>query len=285
MKLLFDHPRTTKIVQLVGVLFAIFVFLSGKLSKPAGATGQPAGQWTATDTFWLLVIALFTLSGAILAIVRHRHSGVIRSLSALQGAYILNPRYVTASEHSSRSKEGKLAKNATANILTNSLKYDIFYAEEIAKNMIRGATYIYLLPYTSAVIADLRNYITNISEKLEEQLRSQSETGILTRLQELQAKNLEFCFFANSNPCLYNFAIFRQTAEGGLEHFVQYWWYINPSGTNSDGHMLTYEIEDNRDRVELDSVFAEIKQSSSKSSGRDIFDQRTNLEGWIRNKR
>lgn len=280
-----DHKRTANILAILGLVVAIIGLL---IPNPptTGATGTVT-HWTRTDIYWIIIICVIALSNAGYFMFTRRNKTreqeVIGKLSILQESYILTPHYVTATEHADHSKEGALSKGGTANILTNSLKYDIFYSDAIAKNIIRGATYIYILPDTSLMIADLKDYISTISESIQKELQTQNFSGVVNKVDELLSQNLEFWFFDKENSCLYNFAIFRQTAEGGQQPFVQYWWYINPSDTDQNSPMLTYEMLALREKGELDDVFKILKHSARKKSGKGVFDNRLALNDWILN--
>ena len=306
LKEILDHKRTDTIVRIVNVLVTIAsicvaIYLKS-LPTTAGTAGSKADtntHWTRTDTYWMIIIGAIIVSNGgnlIFSLVRRnkikgqvteelaslRESyQVIGKLSALQESYILSPHYITATEHANHSKESTLSKSGTAEILTNSLKYDMFYSGEIAKNIVNGAKYIYILPYTRSIIVDLQNYIATIRESIRAALQLQGVKEPLGKVDELCLTNLEFFFFNDKNPCLYNFAIFRQRADGGSQPFVQYWWYINPSDKSADSHMLSYEIEPMRDQGDLDEVFGILKKSASRKSGQDVNNHRDNPSDWI----
>jgi len=181
-----DHKRTPNIVGIVTAIAAIVVPIGIYILQSTGATGtkpDTATHWTNTDIFLVITIGVLVLSNGghfmLSRVRRNKISGreVIRKLSVLQGSYILTPQYVTATQHGNHSKEGSLSEGGTADILTNSLKYDMIYSDAIATNIIRGATYIYILPNTSPIIQDLRNYITTIYESLHKELVAQNVTS------------------------------------------------------------------------------------------------------------
>lgn len=270
--------------QIAGVIVALYTLTSaGSAEKGANA----GASWTRAEVYcviFLIVVIIITVGHLIFSRVRRKWylaQQVIEQLSVLQGSYILTPQYVTAAEHGNHSKEGDLSEGGSADILTNSLKYDMFYSKAIATNIIRGAKYIYILPNTSPVVHDLLNYMTTIRGSIHEQLVALNVNTAVPILEELCKANLEFWFFSDENPCLYNFAIFRQLAGGGSQPFEQYWWYINPSDTDKDSHMLTFEIKENRDKRALNEIFEKLKKSSSKTCGHDVFSHRDNLGEWI----
>jgi hypothetical protein len=268
---------------LAAILVPIGVYVCQAMSEasPKAVTGT---HWTSTDTFLVVSTSILFLSNGVSLLAirnKHRKHEIIDMLSSLQGEYILEPKYVSAVQHASHSKEGDLSQSGTIDILTNSLKYDLFYSEAIATNIIRGAKYIYVLPKTKPIIRHLRNYITTLSESIQKVLAAQGANGTLSKLEELRKSNLEFWFFDGEHPCLYNFAIFRQPAEGALQSFEQYWWYINPSDTKQDSHMLIYEITVPRDKSALDDIFGKLKKDASKKTGQDVFINREDLSDWI----
>jgi hypothetical protein len=286
MKNILEHKWTPNITAFLNVLVAIVVpivvYILQK-SDTAGSKSDTGSHWTGTEIFLIIVICFLLLIYGVTFINARAHRGkieVIGKLSALQESHILAPHYVTATQHAKNSKEADLSKGGTAEILTNSLKYDIFYSDEIAKHLIKGAKYIYILPNSGFTISELQNYITKICEGIQRELNAQGGT-ILNQLDELRSKNLEFWFFNDENFCLYNFAIFRQTTESGLSPFLQYWWYINPSDTNQNGHMRTYEIQALHEKRVLEEVLQILKSNATQKNGKDVFDNRTNLSDWI----
>jgi hypothetical protein len=120
-----------------------------------------------------------------------------------------------------------------------------------------------------------------ICESIQQELQAQKVSGVVNRLDELRSNNLEFWFFNDENLCLYNFAIFRQVAEGGLDPFVQYWWYINPSDTDPNSPMLSHEIQAHQEKGDLEDVFKLLKDGAMKKNGKDVFDNRTKLSKLI----
>lgn len=292
-----EHKWTANIVGIVTALAAIAAVIVSLLmwySQTTGAAGaktNTGAHWAGADISWLIIIGVLILSNIgcfIFSRVRRneiRGLEIIRKLSALQESYILTPQYVSATQHGDHSQERNLSRGGTANILTNSLKYDMFYAGSIAENIIRGAKYVYILPNTHSMIADLRNYITIICDNIQIELSRQGVDATLARVEELCSRNLEFWIFNNENPCLYNFAIFRQTASRGLQPYVQYWWYINPTDTKPDSHMLAFEIQAVRDKSDLDEIFEKLKGGASKTGGLEVFYNRDNLGEWIGGKR
>lgn len=289
-----EHKRTANlmgVVNALGTIALIVVTVWGTLhlSRPAHLASATQPHLAVQGHEWIvaLLVALIVLSIVInvsnwgYSYIRRKRDSqreVIRTLSALQESHILSPCYVTALEHSTRSKEGSLSAGGTAHILTNSLKYDMFYSAHIAKNIIKGAKYIYIIPNRDSLLRELQDYISILFESLQQELQH-TGGGVVDALNRLCSEYLEFWFFDKENPCLYNFAIFRQIAKDGLEPYQQYWWYINPSDKRPDSPMLTCEIEAPRDKSDLDSVFRTLK--CSQHTGQNVYDHRRNLIEWI----
>jgi NADH:ubiquinone oxidoreductase subunit 5 (subunit L)/multisubunit Na+/H+ antiporter MnhA subunit len=300
LRQILEHKWTTNIAAIIGALATIVVPIGVYYSQKADAagtktvTGQP---WTRMEIFLLVMVCVFILIFFVSFIIALAHRKrfkeqaseagnsiqesyqIIGILSALQGSYILMAHYITAEQHGKHSKESALTRGGTAEILTNSLKYDLIYAGAIAENLIKGAKYVYILPHTSSMIEELEDYISVISNSIENELKKTGVTVAHATLEELRSNNLEFRFFRNEIPCVYNFAIFHQKAEQESEPFKQYWWYINPSDKKptQNSQMLSYEIAPKSEQAELDKVFRTLKESASKMSGEAVYDQRTKL--------
>jgi len=297
-----EHKWTANIVGIINALAAIAAVIAtvwyAQTSVATAPKTDTGARWNRTDIYWLIIIASIVLSNVVYVLSRIRRNNIIKhdianlrafqetyyvigKLSALQGSYILTPKFVTAAEHGNHSKERHLCKGGTADILTNSLKYDLFFENTISENIIKGAKYIYVLPNTNSVLQDLRNYITIIRNSIHKRILSQNVDGSVPELENLCKTNLEFWFFHGEIPCLYNFAIFRQNTEGESRPFDSYCWYINPLDDKPDSHMLAYTVQDTRDKSELDLVFAKLKEHSSKKNGQEVYDNRDKLGEWI----
>lgn len=290
MENILEHRWTANIAAIVAAIAAVVVPIGLYALQKGDATGpQPehVSHWTGMEIFLIVIICVLFPSQIVIYLnARLRRNKqvereVIGKLSALQESCILTPHYVTTVMHAAQSKESVLSSGGTADILTNSLKYDIFYSATIAINIIRGAKYIYILPNKGYIIADLQNYIVKICESVQKELREQKSDDA-SRFDELRSQNLEFYFFDDENFCLYNFAILRQTATAHSEPFVQYWWYINPANTDPNSPMLKHEIHAHQEKIDLDGVFQLLKSGATKKNGKDVFDYRNKLNDLLR---
>lgn len=220
----------------------------------------------------IIITLIITIIGIVINTKNKTKKSIITSLCELQNTYLTSPNFVTAQDHTDVSEEKNLSKGGNAKILTNSLTYDMACSNDIAENVKSGAKYTYILPNNNIVIEELEQYIVNISNNL----------GDLVQATNLMAENIEFWFFDKNIACLYNFATLRQTAINGTRAFDQAWWYINPCSHSPSSYMLTKEITNTNDREILSEVFIQLEKCSSKYTGKEIFEKRTELRSLIR---
>ena len=274
-----SRPLINNVAVIIGTVYVVYSYYNPPAPTTSAAGLNPINlmSWLAENLLYIALIAVIFINTLVLLIIRIRNGkinksqGIISKLSELQGSYILKPHYVTASKHGQNSKESSLSKGGTADILTNSLKYDMFYSNEIANNIINGAKYIYILPHTNSTFYDLHSFIVKIHSSIHHALILSATANIIDKLEELCKINLEFWIFNKNNSCLYNFAIFRQLSDGAEQPFDQYWWYINPSDMGEDSYMLTYEITENHDKTALEEILLSLKGSTAKKSGYDVY--------------
>lgn len=279
MKKILESKVTSNILALLTVVIMLILpFLQTWIQNTS------PGIENNNNTFIIIAIVIAVVNIIILlfSAIRSKKENtlkIIDKLSILQNSYILSPNYVTSEQHSRDSQEEHLEKGGTAEILTNSLKYDIFYSSSIARNIINGARYIYFLPNSSIVLDDLASYITTIKRSITELLAKQ---GLFTETAEsLLEGNLEFWFFDADIPCLYNFASFRQLSDGQIDHFTQDWWYINPPDTLPNSHMLSHEITDPRDQRDLDGIFHTLRKIAVLIKGSEVLRNRKTLNSLV----
>ena len=262
------------ILNIVACLEALIIAFVGWSISKKPKSDQDVQSIISTNLF-IIVLLCFVFITLIIVVVNSRRNpktSIIARLGELQNTYLMHPNFVTAQEHTAASREKDLAKGGTAKILTNGLTYDISSSNEIAANIMNGAKYIYILPNTHTVIDDLERYITKLAPEL----------GDVLQIENLLSNNIEFWFFDRNITCLYNFATLKQTAMSGNSTFDQAWWYINPKDNHPSSYMLTKEIDNAHDRNMLSEVFADLEKYSSKYSGNDIFEKRSNLHNVIR---
>lgn len=219
----------------------------------------------------LLIVVILTLIAVIVNGKNDIKKTIITRLCELQNTYLMSPNFITAEEHANISQEKNLSRGGTAKILTNSLTYDMACATNIAKNVIRGARYVYIIPQTNVVISELELYIANLANSLGDPIQSMN----------LLKNNIEFWVFDKNIACLYNFATLRQTAEGNSKIFSQAWWYINPNDNLPKSYMLTKEIDQAPDLNTLAEIFNDLEKCSLKYNGDEIFENRTSLYDFI----
>ncbi|MCL2065492.1 MAG: hypothetical protein FWG98_14125 [Candidatus Cloacimonetes bacterium] len=222
-------------------------------------------------------LAVSTILNIVVTLYNKRKYLIIDILCRLQNKYILDPKFKTSKAHSEQSKEKYLSAKGNAKILTNSLSYDLFYTDSIATNIINGAKYVYMLPENEKVLGELRSYVSslyqNLHEKIQSTNRCQQISDINKKVTEIFTNKLEFWFFAQDIPCLYNFAELMQTKKQGSNHFTQSWWYINPVDHQETSTMLSVEIQDISDQTNLKKVFEELKKISKTKKGIDVYDE------------
>jgi len=246
-----------------------------------------------------LFLLLATMISIILTIVKIKKYNkikdndekynIIKILCELQNKYILTPEFKTAVEHGDYSKEKNLTLNGTAQILTNSLEYDMLYCGSIAENIVNEAKYIYVIPKIFQTITELKTYIVTLYNELEGEIRRRSNsTGssttnfILDRIKEILRGRIEFWFFNKDVLCLYNFARFTQ--KGAVHQaFMQSWWYVNPNKDDVVKNMLSCEIDNPSDHQQLNEVFKALEDICQKVDGYTIFEKREELDEYYGN--
>jgi hypothetical protein len=205
--------------------------------------------------------------------------GTITALASLQSAFIRTPIYVTSEQHGEHSKEKDLKQDGTAEILTNSLSYDCFFASEIADNISQKAKYHYYLPCKRSALEELTNYINLLFSNLHTIL-SNSNSGAVSvdeSVRKIMKDYLSFSFFEEDMLSLYNFADFRQIAsKDASERFTQAWWYINPQDESPDSYMVAVELDD-ADRTTLLNVLQAIGTSSTELDGWVVYENRRDI--------
>jgi len=277
MRKILEHPWTQNVLALLALIASIIGIVTQSRSTASSSTGTNGSNayWIAALFVFFGIASVGILISRIVQTKKKREQTVIDKLCSLQNAYLLNPNFVTSQQHGKDSREGSLGLGGKAEILTNSLQYDLFYTDEIADNIIKGARYIYLLPIDTSLLGDLANFISKISDSISRKGQS------VDTLESLRRNNLEFHFFDGDISCLYNFAIFQQPAENNQPYFRQDWWYINPTNDCPHSYMLTYEINERRDQNTLDTVYAKLKRFSIKKDGHEIFANRKKLQKYI----
>lgn len=261
------QPLMSLIACVEAFIIAIIGWTIPKYNKDSQAV-------ISTNIFIIILFCLVFITLVIIFIsgIGNSKKNIIARLCELQNTYLMTPNFVTAKEHACVSREKDLGEGGTAKILTNGLTYDISCSNNIAANIINGAKYIYILPNTHIVIEELERYITKLATELGDAIQNEN----------FLSNNIEFWFFDKSITCLYNFATLIQTAIKGGNTFNQAWWYINPKDNQPSSYMLTKEIDNAHDREMLSEVFADLERYSSKYTGNDIFEKRTDLHNLIR---
>jgi hypothetical protein len=273
-----------------GNIFTIFTFLAtiafGYLAvQKTDTQGKELSKiLSAPAIVSFIILATITILNIVAFFKNKKNYSIIKSLSELQNKYILRPEFKTSKEHGEQSNEKLLTIGGEARILTNSLIYDMYFCNSIAKNISNGAKYIYVIPNNEIVMNELKSYIIKLHEELHNQFMvSLNNPGIEVTSENVISKlksNLEFWFFDEKIICLYNFARFNQTAvRTDIHNFTQSWWYINPKDHEENSIMLSREIEDLDDQSKLNEVFNELKKKSEIENGRKIYEDRNTLTG------
>ncbi|HAE41527.1 MAG TPA: hypothetical protein DCG34_01235 [Clostridiales bacterium] len=286
MKRLLKNEYTPTVLGIISIALTILIPFFFEWAKKGQGTNPETTDASAIAYGWIVGFVIIVIILNIVSVtlsIRQRKKlpaiDVISKLCVLQNAYILSPNYVTSQKHSRDSLEEQLEKGGSAQILTNSLKYDIFYASSIANNLVCGARYIYFLPQNSLMLDELANFIVALSNQLMSSLINQSSNHIT--VDDIRENNLEFLFFDEQIPCLYNFATFKQASTYSQSFFKQDWWYINPPDTISSSHMLTHEITEPRDQKDLDNVFARLSKMAIKTTGQKVYNSRNALSNFL----
>jgi hypothetical protein len=242
------------------------------------------------ETIVLLLTTIFNICFGYNEIKKHKTEveryKIIEILCKLQNKYILTPEFKTVEDHGNSSKEKDLKSRGEAIILTNSLKYDIFYCDQIACNIIKEAKYTYVIPKDSQTINDLESYIVALYNKISEQIALRpgiNATDLNRQVAEGLGGRIEFWFFDEDVLCLNNFARFKQV--GVEQPFLQSWWYVNPIDRNPSSYMLVHEIIGREDEVKLDVVFDALRNMSKPVDGNTIYEkqQHGELDKYLRN--
>jgi hypothetical protein len=275
-------PQVPTIITIIAVCVAI---LFGVLNFPTTSqTVDTVEKTVEKNSLVPTILFIILILATIVNIVFHKYYKtekfrVISILSALQNKYILDPEFKTSGEHGDLSKEKNLTMNGKARILTNSLKYDIYFCKAIADNILGGAKYTYIIPRGFQVFTDLQNYIAELYNQLNIQWKGKNNNQNVAIAEhetlQLFKTNLDFLFFTEDVLCLYNFARFNQI---GNPNFMQSWWYVNPKDNHDDSYMLSKEIEDVNDQQKLNSVFTLLEKISTRVLGDCIYTNRDDLQ-------
>lgn len=262
------------------VLFGILTYTSSK--ENTSQSGQPSSSingWILTAFFVLLIFSFVNVIFLLKNRKKLRDYEIVQTLIDLQNRYIFDSKYTTAGEHATTSKETELRQEGEARILTNSLSYDYNFCVEIAKNIVEGAEYTYLLPKTEKVFSELDSYIVKLHQELFAMYNTTcaNPTQTTTAVNNVLRNKIKFAFFDKTLLCLYNFARFNQR---GDPHFIQSWWYINPTEPmpTDSSNMLTHEIDDDGDQDKLKTVFDLLQARSKVANGLEVHTNRATLE-------
>jgi len=281
-----DVLGSRQLTNIISCLTPLSMVAGIVIKKVLQYFGSPPDQAGGTQNNFLMYVLIFLLLATIVNIVFSygiwRKYNIIKILCKLQNKYILEPDFKMAKEHGERSLEKNLKLRGEAWILTNSLKYDIYFCDTIASNIIKGAKYIYVLPTAQQAINDLKSYIVALYNALGKEFENTGDAHTANEVGkktiDALSKKLEFWFFKEDVLCLYNFAKFNQLSESSEEQpFVQSWWYVNPIDDKENSYMLSRGINDKDDQDQLDKVFSELKSISQKDNGCKIYNQYSGL--------
>jgi uncharacterized membrane protein len=273
----FGRPQVVNIVSIVAIITSfISTIVSLFIQVRSGQSSSMLIIFPIIIFVAIIILIFFTLTNIRQRNHNRKKYQIIEKLSGLQNKYIQSADFKTLAEYDKLSREEELGDKGQAKILTNSLSYDMYYCDTIAKNLFKGAGYTYFLSRDEDMLRGLKNFIYKLHNELYNK-NNYSGTPITgDEVNNILKNKVEFWLFNTDILCLYNFSRFRQDGESP---FIQSWWYVNSKDHNNDSYMLSHEIKEPDDIKELNNVFEHLKLNIKFSkSAYDIYEERDRLE-------